>query len=42
MIALSGKAPVSVLGLPYVLLVLLSRIRPKGFTRKDRCGKTGG
>jgi hypothetical protein len=41
MLALSGKLPLSVLGSPYMRLVLLSRIRPKGFTRVDRCGMNG-
>ena len=41
MLALSGKLPLSVLGSPYMRLVLLSRIRPKGFTRVDICGMKG-
>jgi hypothetical protein len=38
MFALSGKVPLSMLGLPYVLLAFLSRMLPKGFTRTDICG----
>src|SRR5919112_4707402 len=34
----SGNVPPSILSLPYIRLVYLSRIPPKGFTRTDICG----
>ena len=36
--AVSGNVPPSILGLPYIRLVYLSRIPPKGFTHTDICG----
>jgi hypothetical protein len=38
MFALSGKVPMSMLGLPYVLLAFLARMLPKGFTCAAICG----
>jgi hypothetical protein len=38
MFALSGKVPMSMLGLSYVLLAFLSRMLPKGFTCAVICG----
>ena len=32
----------SILGLPYIRLVFLSRMRPKGFTRTHMCGMNRG
>jgi hypothetical protein len=36
-----GQMAPSMLGLSYVLVVFLSRMRPKGFTRANLCGMKG-
>jgi hypothetical protein len=36
-----GQMAPSMLGLSYVLVVFLSRMRPKGFTRTNLCGMKG-
>ena len=39
--SVSCHTSASMLGLPYIGLVNLSRTRPKGFTRVNSCGKNG-